>query len=107
MPDLKEKMSRPTGRARARIDDLVHRVTAVTPRRLAAGMIEESETIASRLSERIGNVPGIFFRRHAKLRRHLHCRSSTSIFFRKQPRLKMSQPRSRLAPRRILFMRWR
>src|SRR5207244_11910707 len=107
MTDLKEKESRPTGHARARIDALVHRVTAVTVRRIAAGVIEENETIASRLSARIGNVPGIFLRRHAKLRRHLHCRSSTSIFFRKQPRLKMSQPRSRLAPRRILFMRWR
>src|SRR5437764_15153013 len=96
MPDLKEKKSRPTGHARARIGALVHRVTAVTVRRIAAGVIEENETIASRSSARIGNVPGIFFRCHAKLRRHLHCRNSPSIFVRKQPRLKMPYPSLRL-----------
>src|SRR5437773_8611820 len=100
MPDLTEKKSRPTGHARARIDALVHRVTAVATRRIAAGVIEENETIASRLSTRIGNAPAIF-RRDARRLRRLHCRSSKSSFFRKQPRLKMSQPRSKLAPRRI------
>src|SRR5437899_12037172 len=106
MPDLKEKKNRPTGRARAWSDALVHRVNGVATRRIAVGVTEENETIASRSIGGIGNVPAIF-RRDAKRRRQLRCRSSTSIFFRKQQRLKMSQPRSKPAPRRILFMRWR
>jgi len=104
MLDLKEK-NRSHGRARAEIAPLVHRVTGGA-KRIALGVIEENEPSASRLIARIGNVPAIS-RRDAKRRRHLPCRSSTSIFFRKRPLLKMSQPRSKRGPQRIQFMRWR
>jgi hypothetical protein len=63
MPDLKkEKKSRPTGRARVRSDALVHRVTVVATRRIAAGVIEESETRASRSITGTENVRAIFRR---------------------------------------------
>src|SRR5207249_11374121 len=104
MPDLKEKKCRSAGRARARSDALVHRVNGVPTRRIILGVTEENETIASRSIAGIGNAPAIF-RRDAK--RQVRYRHLTSIFFRKLQRLKMSQPRSKPAPRRIRFMRWR
>ena len=82
MPDLKEKKNRPTGRPKAWGDVLVHRVTGVATSRIAVGLIEENEMSASRSMARIGNVSAIF-RRDAKRRRPLCCRSSTFIFFRK------------------------
>src|SRR5207253_3515093 len=88
------------------IEALVHRVQGVARKRIAVGMIEENETIVNRLIAATGNVPAIS-RRAARRHRHLHCRSSTSIFFRKKPLLKMSRPRSKPARQRFLFMRWR
>src|SRR4029077_15266840 len=102
MPDLKEKKNGPTGRPKAWSGALVRRVTGVTTRRITVGVIEENETSASRSIARIGKVPAIF--RHDAKRWPPPCyRSSTSIFFRKQPPLKTSPPRLKPAPRRILF----
>src|SRR6266550_4678221 len=106
MPDLKEKKCRTAGRARARSDALVHRINGVPTRKITVGVTEENETIANRSIAGIGNAPAIF-RRDAKRRRQVRYRNSRSIFFRKQQRLKMSRPRSKPAPRRIQFMRWR
>src|SRR5256714_2037965 len=103
MPDLKEKKNRPIGRPMALNDVLVRCVTGVTMRRIAVGVIEENETSESHSIARTGKVPALF-RRDAKCQRRLCCRSSTSIFFRKQPRLKMSRPRLKPVPRHILFM---
>src|SRR4026208_146967 len=98
-----EEKTRPPGHRRAGSGALVRRVPGVTTRRITVGVIEENETSASRS---IANVPAIF-RRDAKRWLPPCCRSSTSIFFRKQPPLKTSPPRLKPAPRRILFMRWR